>query len=105
MLKNYITVAIRNIARHKSFSFVNILCLALGMACVIVISLWVQSELSYDEFHENADQLHRLAFTTEKRDFHGYYMPGTLAEFVRNEYPEIINAASIRDLGEESKNT
>ncbi len=103
MLKNYLVVALRSFARNKSYSLVNIACLALGMACVIIISLWVQNELSYDSFHTNADRLHRLVFTTERKDFHGYYMPGLLAEFLKAEYPEIIDAANFRDMGSESK--
>ena len=48
MIKNYLTVAIRNIARNKTFSAINILGLAIGMACCILILLYVQDELSYD---------------------------------------------------------
>jgi putative ABC transport system permease protein len=103
VLKNYLVVALRSIARNKSYSLVNIACLALGMACVIIISLWVQNELSYDSFHVNADRLHRVVITTEQQDFHGYYMPGLLAEFLKAEYPAIIDATNFRDMGAESK--
>ena len=47
MIKNYLTVAIRNIARNKTFSAINILGLAIGMACCILILLYVQDELSF----------------------------------------------------------
>ena len=48
MLKNYIKIAFRNLIRKKAFSFINIFGLAIGMACTILILLWVQDELSYD---------------------------------------------------------
>ena len=61
MIKNYLTVAIRNIARNKTFSAINILGLAIGMACCILILLYVQDELSYDQHHENAHRIYRVA--------------------------------------------
>ena len=61
MIKNYLTVAIRNIARNKTFSAINILGLAIGMACCILILLYVQDELSYDQHHEHAHRIYRLA--------------------------------------------
>ncbi len=61
MIKNYLTVAIRNLARNKTFSAINILGLAIGMACCILILLYVQDELSYDQHHEHAQRIYRLA--------------------------------------------
>src|SRR5580658_6154806 len=60
MFKNYLTSAIRSLRRHKLFSFINIFGLATGMACSILILLWVQDERSYDQFNVNAPQLYRL---------------------------------------------
>ena len=61
MIKNYLTVAVRNIARNKTFSAINILGLAIGMACCILILLYVQDELSYDQHHEHAHRIYRIA--------------------------------------------
>ena len=61
MLKNYLTVAFRNMIRHKVYSVVNLAGLAVGMACTVLILLWVQSELSFDRYHEKADRIYRLA--------------------------------------------
>lgn len=55
MFKNYLKIALRNFIRHKVFSFINIFGLAVGMACTILILLWVQDELSYDKFFTDAD--------------------------------------------------
>ena len=60
MFGNYLKVALRNISRHKGYSVINILGLATGMACAILLFLWVQDELEYDRFHENIGYLYRV---------------------------------------------
>jgi len=61
MLKNYLTIALRSILRHKVYAIINILGLAVGMACCIMIFLWVSYELSFDRYHKKADRIYRLA--------------------------------------------
>ena len=56
MLKNYLTIAWRNLLKNKAFSFLNISGLAIGMASALLILLWVQNEVSYDQFHKNKDK-------------------------------------------------
>lgn len=60
MFKNYIKTAWRNVTRHKGYSLINISGLSLGMACCILIMLWVQDELSYDKFNNNFDRIYRI---------------------------------------------
>ncbi len=60
MFKNYFLTALRTIIRQKGYSFINIFGLALGLACTLLILLWVQDEISFDRFHENIDQLYRV---------------------------------------------
>ena len=60
MLKNLIKVALRNIKKHKGYSFINITGLAIGMAVCILILLFVQDELSFDDYHVNADRIYRI---------------------------------------------
>lgn len=60
MLRNYLTVAVRNMIRQKGYAFVNIAGLAIGMACSILILLYVRHELSYDRYHEKPDQIVRI---------------------------------------------
>ncbi len=60
MFTNYLKIAWRNIIRHKGFSFINIFGLAVGLACFLLITLYVQYELSYDRFHENRDRIFRI---------------------------------------------
>jgi len=97
MLKNYMIVAVRNILRHKGYSFINIVGLAIGMACCILIMLWVQDELSYDTFHENADRLYRVikSYESEGELKHFSLTPAPLGPALKEEYPEIVNAARI----------
>lgn len=60
MIRNYLTIAVRNLLRSRLFSLINIFGLALGLACSILILLWVQDELTWDRFHPNIDQLYRV---------------------------------------------
>lgn len=60
MLKNYLKVAFRNLLRFKTYSFINIAGLALGIACCLLILLYIQNELSYDRFNKNADRIFRI---------------------------------------------
>lgn len=60
MFHNYLTTAIRSLFRQKVFSLINILGLAFGLACALLILLWVQDELSFDRFHDHAERLYRV---------------------------------------------
>lgn len=60
MLKNYFKIAFRVMSRSMLFSFINIVGLAVGMACCLLILLWVQNELSFDRFNEKSDRIYRL---------------------------------------------
>lgn len=60
MLFNHIKVALRNLSRNKLYSFINVFGLAIGIAICLIISLWVQRELSYDRFHANSSRVYRV---------------------------------------------
>ncbi|MCB0487444.1 MAG: ABC transporter permease [Cyclobacteriaceae bacterium] len=60
MLRNYLKVAVRNILKYKFFSAINILGLSIGMACCLFIFIYVSDELSYDQFHKDADKIYRI---------------------------------------------
>ena len=60
MFKNYLKITLRNIKRHKAYSLINILGLAIGIALCVLILVYVQDELSYDNFHENGDRIYRI---------------------------------------------
>ena len=60
MIKNYLKIALRNLRRHPAYAFINVTGLAVGMACCLLILLFVRDELSYDRHHENADRIYRI---------------------------------------------
>jgi putative ABC transport system permease protein len=96
MLTNYLKIAWRNLKRNKTFSLINILGLALGMACSLVILLWVQDELAIDRFHANDDRIFRVM---ENQAWAGQDLsstpstPGILAENLKKDFQEVEKAA------------
>jgi putative ABC transport system permease protein len=60
MIKNYIKIAFRNLWRHKGFSLINIIGLAIGMTAAFLIFMYVRFELSYDNFNEKSDHIYRI---------------------------------------------
>ncbi|MEM6843446.1 MAG: ABC transporter permease [Bacteroidota bacterium] len=95
MIRNYFFVAVRNITRNKAFSFINILGLALGMTCSLLIFLWVQDEYSIDDFHANSEQL----FSVYQRSYNdgeikaAHATPALLSEELKEAVPEVIHAS------------
>lgn len=65
MLRNYVKVALRNLRKRKGFAFINILGLAIGVACCLLIAMYVFDEISYDQFHEKSDRIYRVTQTTK----------------------------------------
>jgi putative ABC transport system permease protein len=61
MFKNYFKIAFRNIQRNKIYSFINIAGLSLGLACAMLIILYVKDEVSFDRFHKNGNNIYRIA--------------------------------------------
>jgi putative ABC transport system permease protein len=60
MIKNFFLIALRNTARHKVFTFINITGLAVGLAASLLILLWIQDELSFEKFNVNAESIYRV---------------------------------------------
>ncbi|MGB2908279.1 MAG: ABC transporter permease, partial [Candidatus Aminicenantaceae bacterium] len=97
MFANTIKTALRTINKNKSFSLINISGLALGIACCILILLWIQDELSWDRFHENSKSIFRIV----QKQHDGHLTPVTpdaLALHLKAEYPEVVNAARYKYL-------
>jgi putative ABC transport system permease protein len=94
MLKNYLSIAWRNIRQSPLYAFINIFSLAIGLACCIVIYLFIKDERSFDAFHSKKDNLYRL---DEVQNFSGtnvqkvaLTMPG-MGPFLLKEFPEVVN--------------
>ncbi len=94
MIKNYLKIILRNIRKHKGYSFINITGLAIGMACCLLISIWVLDELSYDQFHDKAQRLFRVEEDQyySGRVFHVSVTPHPLGPALVEEIPEIVDA-------------
>ncbi|MGC3946916.1 MAG: ABC transporter permease [Chryseolinea sp.] len=91
MFLNYIKVAWRNLYRNRALSNINILGLALGIACSMLIYLWIDDELGIDSFHENSGYLYTV-YETQHHDGiieGGPYTPGMLYEELKTLYPEV----------------
>ncbi len=111
MFKNYLKIVVRSMKKYKGYSFINIGGLAVGLACFILLSLWINFEVSYDRFHENSDDLYQvinklLLPNGDLRFFTN--TPGALANALKMERPEIRNASRVVDrtevlLGTEDK--
>jgi len=93
MIRSYTKIAFRNFLRHKGFSLINISGLTLGLACAILILIWIQHELSYDGFHTEADRIHRIILNYGKKDSFGPHGPGALSQALKEQYPEIADSA------------
>ncbi len=96
MLKNYLKIAFRNLRRHLGTTMINISSLTIGLACFILICLFVQHEFSYDTFHEKSDRIYRVV----EQDPTGFYLgtnkytetPAPLLNALLDEFPEVEHA-------------
>ena len=97
MLRNFFLIGWRNILFNKTFSFINILGLSLGLACSLVILLWLQDEVTKNKFHKNGARIYRVM---ENQHYSGEIStfestPGILAENIVKDIPEIQLASQL----------
>ena len=98
MFKNYLKIAFRNLLKYKQYSLINILGLAIGLACFVLIILWVQDELSFDRFHKNADNIYLVLRNDNKKL--SAVTTKMLAPALKNDLQEVIEATSYAQLPE-----
>ncbi len=101
MIKNFFKTAIRNLWRNKGFSAINIFGLALGIATCLLITLYLQKELSYDRFNEKADRMVRVVFGGKMQGGEikeADVMP-PVAQTLKKDYPEVEEATRLRPYG------
>lgn len=99
MIRNYLTVAARTLRRRPGFSMLNVVGLAAGLACVILIGLWVEHELSYDDFHPDADRTYRVLRQTHapRPEETTDGTPSALAPTLRKQYPQAETVVRVRE--------
>jgi len=95
MFENYLKTACRHLLRHKVFSCINIAGLAVGMACTMLILLWVQDELSYDRFHKNVSDVYRVIHYREDSHQRTAGTPAPLGPALKEEIQEVSHFARI----------
>lgn len=100
MLKNYLKIAFRNLRRQVGFAFINIFGLTIGLACFILICLFVQHERSYDSFHDKSERIYRIV----EEDPTGFYLgsnlytdtPAPLLNALLDEFPEVEHVTQLQ---------
>ncbi len=100
MFKNYLKTAIRNLLKFRGYSLINIFGLSVGIACCILIMLFVRNEVSYDSFHENKDRIYRAYCTIELsggRKLTSPNLPIPFGPTVSADFPEVENVVRFQE--------
>src|ERR1700754_4466757 len=103
MLKNYLTIALRNLGKYRFISFINLFGLTVGLTCCLLITTYILNELSYDKYNKNATDVYRVTRSFNNQDgvvslnlstvapAFGYNLP--------TDFPEIIKMTRLLDNG------
>ena len=100
MIRNYLKIALRNLRKHKGYSFINIAGLAIGMFSFMLIMFFVRWELSYDAFHENKENKYRVIVQSNSGTYNFCkttmgVIPSPMAVTLAEEYPEVIQVTRV----------
>lgn len=96
MFLNYFKIALRNLSKNKLYSFINISGLAFGITCFLLISIYLNNELSYDNFHNESEKIFRVLRVNEDPDnkYEIGYTSGPFAKALLNDYPSYIQSST-----------
>ncbi|WP_296705741.1 ABC transporter permease [Algoriphagus sp.] len=106
MFKNYLKIAWRNLLKKKVYSFINIVGLGIGMACCVLIFMFVQDELSYDQFNVNKDRVYRIIHDIEQEgtspDYSSFWVWGNapIGPALQLEFPEVEKVVQFSGRGD-----
>ncbi len=102
MIGNYIKLALRHMIRQRAYVFINVTGLAIGLACSILIALFVFYEVSYDKFNKNTDRISRLYLKGKlgETELEGAWTCAPAAPAFKQDFPEIIDAVRLNNWGE-----
>lgn len=100
MLKNYLKIALRNARKHRLYSLINILGLTVALTGAFFLLLYVNDELSYDQYHQHADRIYRVAMDAQFGDSERKVAvgPAALSPTLKANYPEVENYALLRPI-------
>src|SRR5882724_5293968 len=97
MFKNYFKIALRSLKKNKIFSFINIFGLSVGLACCMLIVLYLYDELTYDTYHKNFKQLYQVGttFITGGKEDRFPAEPAVMAQNMKHDFPEVDQTARL----------
>ena len=97
MLKNYLKIALRNLLKNKGYSIINIGGLAIGLACFLLIAIFVSNELSYDSYHEKKDTIYRVIHHRSAEDPTDTWVWGNapIGPALKSDFPEITEKVQL----------
>src|SRR5579863_5258576 len=97
MLKNYLKIAWRNLRKNKTFAIINIVGLAAGLSCFLLITLYVLDELSFDKFYKNADRIYRINAHIRfgGADLNFPFSSDMMGQILKKDYPQVEDYARI----------
>jgi putative ABC transport system permease protein len=102
MLKNYLKIAWRNMMKNKTFSFINIAGLSIGLAACLLILQYVSFKLSFDQFNKNAADIYRVyndRYQNGKLIQHGTITYSAIGKALQDDYPEVVNHVRVMPFG------
>ena len=102
MFKNYLKISFRNLIRQKSFSFINLFGLTIGLTCFLLIALYLFDEFTYDRFHKKADSIYRVIETktsAEGKESKVVSVAANISESAKKEIPEVAAATRFSMFG------
>src|SRR5215212_1047436 len=102
MIRNYFKTGFRNLMKNKTFSFINIAGLSIGISACLLILQYVSFQLSYDQFNKNADDIYRLVndrYQNGKLIQHGTITYSAIGKAMQDDYPEVSNHARVMPYG------
>ncbi len=102
MLRNYLKIAIRNLLKNKTFSFINIAGLSIGIAACLLILQYVSFQLSFDQFNKNAGDIYRVSndrYQNGKLIQHGTITYSAIGKTMQADFPEIVNYTTLMPQG------
>lgn len=105
MLKTYFKIAWRNFKHNKIFSFINIIGLSVGLACCMLITLYILNELDYDKYQNNADNIYQIGttFIQQGKEESMPNTPAPMGSTMKMEFPEVQRSARLMGLFAEDK--
>ncbi|HXL56425.1 MAG TPA: ABC transporter permease, partial [Chitinophagaceae bacterium] len=101
MFRNYFKVAIRSLLKRKGYSLINIMGLAIGMAVCLLIILFIQNELSYDQWQQRGNNIYRVVLERRYPGRSTSYaiIPQSIGPAIQKEYPEVMECTRLFDFG------